>query len=107
MAPRVEYLLSEGSLGSGCGHRRSDGRAHRNLESAAQDCYSSERLAGRNIAARRVRRLAIAVRIGMGRAHFDHADFLGAARTLVIERGPAAVTVGSVTQHLGAPTGSF
>jgi len=43
----------------------------------------------------------------MGRAHFEHADFLDAARRLVIERGPAAVTVGSVTQHLGAPTGSF
>jgi AcrR family transcriptional regulator len=43
----------------------------------------------------------------MGRAHFEHADFLDAARTLAIERGPAAVTVGSVTQHLGAPVGSF
>ena len=43
----------------------------------------------------------------MGRAHFKHADFLDAARTLAIERGPAAVTVGSVTQHLGAPIGSF
>ncbi len=43
----------------------------------------------------------------MGRAHFAHADFLQAARTLAIENGPAAVTVGSVTQHLGAPTGSF
>jgi AcrR family transcriptional regulator len=43
----------------------------------------------------------------MGRAHFEHTDFLDAARTLVIERGPAAVTVGSVTQHLGAPIGSF
>ena len=43
----------------------------------------------------------------MGRAHFEHADFLNAARTLAIEHGPAAVTVGSVIQHLGAPTGSF
>jgi AcrR family transcriptional regulator len=43
----------------------------------------------------------------MGRAHFEHADFLDAARTLAIEHGPAAVTVGSVTQHLGAPIGSF
>jgi AcrR family transcriptional regulator len=43
----------------------------------------------------------------MGRAHFEHADFLDAARTLTIEHGPAAVTVGSVTQHLGAPVGSF
>jgi AcrR family transcriptional regulator len=43
----------------------------------------------------------------MGRAHFEHADFLAAARKLAIEHGPAAVTVGSVTQQLGAPTGSF
>jgi AcrR family transcriptional regulator len=43
----------------------------------------------------------------MGRAHFERVDFLDAARTLVIEHGPAAVTVGSVTQHLGAPVGSF
>jgi AcrR family transcriptional regulator len=43
----------------------------------------------------------------MGRARFEHADFLDAARTLAIEHGPAAVTVGSVTQHLGAPVGSF
>jgi hypothetical protein len=35
----------------------------------------------------------------MGRAHFEHADFLDAARTLAIERGPAAVTVGSVTSR--------
>jgi AcrR family transcriptional regulator len=59
------------------------------------------------MAARRVRRLSIAVRIALGRAHFEHADFLDAARTLAIEHGPAAVTVGSVTQHLGAPIGSF
>jgi AcrR family transcriptional regulator len=43
----------------------------------------------------------------MGRAHFDDADFLAAARELVIEAGPAAVTVGSVTARLEAPTGSF
>lgn len=43
----------------------------------------------------------------MGRAHFEHANFLAAARKLAIERGPAAVTVASVTQQLGAPTGSF
>jgi AcrR family transcriptional regulator len=43
----------------------------------------------------------------MGRAHFDDADFLRAARELVIEAGPAAVTVGSVTGRLEAPTGSF
>jgi AcrR family transcriptional regulator len=43
----------------------------------------------------------------VGRAHFDDADFLRAARDLVIEAGPAAVTVGSVTARLEAPTGSF
>jgi AcrR family transcriptional regulator len=43
----------------------------------------------------------------MGRAHFERADFLDAARTLTIKSGPSAVTVGSVTQQLGAPTGSF
>jgi AcrR family transcriptional regulator len=43
----------------------------------------------------------------MGRAHFAHADFLDAARTLAIEHGPSAVTVGAVTEFLGAPTGSF
>jgi AcrR family transcriptional regulator len=43
----------------------------------------------------------------MGRPHFEHADFLDAARTLATEHGPAGVTVGSVTQHLGAPIGSF
>ncbi|HEY6621834.1 MAG TPA: helix-turn-helix domain-containing protein [Steroidobacteraceae bacterium] len=43
----------------------------------------------------------------MGRALFEHADFLEAARALATEQGPAAVTVGAVTQHLGAPIGSF
>jgi AcrR family transcriptional regulator len=43
----------------------------------------------------------------MGRALFDNADFLAAARSLVSERGPAAVTVDSVTQSLNAPKGSF
>jgi AcrR family transcriptional regulator len=43
----------------------------------------------------------------MGRAQFEHADFLDAARTLATALGPAAVTVGAVTQHLGAPIGSF
>src|ERR1700734_2025675 len=107
MASRVEYLLPGGPLGSGCGHRRGDGRAHRNVESCAQNCHFPERLASRNFAAHRVRRLAISARIAMGRAHFEHADFLEAARKLAIEHGPAAVTVGSVTQQLGAPTGSF
>jgi AcrR family transcriptional regulator len=43
----------------------------------------------------------------VGRAHFDDTDFLRAARELMIEAGPAAVTVGSVTARLEAPTGSF
>ena len=43
----------------------------------------------------------------MGRAQFAHADFLRAARDLVAEQGPAAVTVSSVTERLDAPTGSF
>jgi AcrR family transcriptional regulator len=43
----------------------------------------------------------------MGRAQFAGADFLAAARALAAKDGPAAVTVGSVTERLGAPTGSF
>jgi AcrR family transcriptional regulator len=43
----------------------------------------------------------------MGRAVFDKAGFLGAARALACERGPGAVTVDSVTQRLRAPKGSF
>ncbi len=43
----------------------------------------------------------------MGRAHFDNAGFLAAARALACERGPAAVTINSVTQRLKAPKGSF
>jgi AcrR family transcriptional regulator len=43
----------------------------------------------------------------MGRALFDNAGFLAAARALACERGPGAVTVDSVTQHLKAPKGSF
>jgi AcrR family transcriptional regulator len=43
----------------------------------------------------------------MGLAHFRNDDFLGAARAVVAEHGPAAVTVGAVTARLGAPTGSF
>ena len=39
----------------------------------------------------------------MGRAQFDNARFLGAARDIAHESGPAGVTVGSVTQRLGAP----
>jgi len=40
-------------------------------------------------------------------ALFDHADFLGAARELVVKHGPGAVTVGSIVARLKAPTGSF
>src|SRR5260370_4682381 len=43
----------------------------------------------------------------MGRAQFDHAGFLAAARELTAERGPTAVTVDSVTERLNAPKGSF
>jgi AcrR family transcriptional regulator len=43
----------------------------------------------------------------MGHALFEHADFLAAARELAAELGPAAVTVGSVTERLKAPKGSF
>jgi AcrR family transcriptional regulator len=43
----------------------------------------------------------------MGRAQFDHAGFLAAARELVGERGPVAVTVDSIVERLKAPKGSF
>lgn len=43
----------------------------------------------------------------MRRAIFDRTDFLAAARVLAGERGPAAVTIDSVMQHLSAPKGSF
>jgi AcrR family transcriptional regulator len=43
----------------------------------------------------------------MGRALFDTADFLAAARALACDQGPAAVTIDSVTQRLNAPKGSF
>jgi AcrR family transcriptional regulator len=43
----------------------------------------------------------------MGRALFDNAGFLAAARALACERGPSAVTVDSITQRLRAPKGSF
>lgn len=43
----------------------------------------------------------------MGQPLFDRNDFLRAAREIVAARGPAAVTVGSVTERLQAPTGSF
>jgi AcrR family transcriptional regulator len=43
----------------------------------------------------------------MGRAQFDHASFLDAARELIAERGPQAVTIDSVAERMGAPKGSF
>jgi AcrR family transcriptional regulator len=43
----------------------------------------------------------------MGRAQFDHAGFLAAARALIGERGLEAVTVDSVAERMGAPKGSF
>jgi AcrR family transcriptional regulator len=43
----------------------------------------------------------------MGRALFDNKGFVAAARSLASERGPAAVTVDSVTERLKAPKGSF
>jgi AcrR family transcriptional regulator len=43
----------------------------------------------------------------MGRAKFDEADFKAAALAIAAERGPPAVTVGSITARLKAPTGSF
>src|SRR5258708_15229249 len=43
----------------------------------------------------------------MGRSLFNNAGFLAAARSLACERGPAAVTIDSVTQRLKAPKGSF
>src|ERR1700677_2462508 len=43
----------------------------------------------------------------MGRAQFDPAGFLAAARELIGERGPAAVTVDSIVERLKAPKGSF
>jgi AcrR family transcriptional regulator len=43
----------------------------------------------------------------MGRAKFDQASFLAAARELVAEQGPAAVSVDAVAERLKAPKGSF
>jgi AcrR family transcriptional regulator len=43
----------------------------------------------------------------MGRAQFDHTSFLDAARGLIAERGPQAVTIDSVAERMGAPKGSF
>src|SRR4051794_11824185 len=43
----------------------------------------------------------------MARPFFEHAAFIAAARDLVAQAGPNAVTVSSLTERLGAPTGSF
>lgn len=43
----------------------------------------------------------------MGRAQFDQAGFLAAARGLIAERGPAAVSIDAVADRLKAPKGSF
>src|SRR5438445_6128025 len=43
----------------------------------------------------------------MGRAQWDDGGFLAAASAIAAERGPAAVTVGSIAAWLRAPVGSF
>src|SRR5437660_1367168 len=43
----------------------------------------------------------------MGRPKFDDGDFLDAASAIAAERGPLAVTVGSIAARLKAPIGSF
>jgi AcrR family transcriptional regulator len=43
----------------------------------------------------------------MGRRKFDDGDFLDAALAIIAERGPMAVTIGSITDRLAAPVGSF
>ena len=43
----------------------------------------------------------------MGRPKFSQTDFLAAALAIAAERGPAAVTVASISERLSSPTGSF
>ena len=43
----------------------------------------------------------------MGRAKFSEEDFLKAGLAIVAERGVSALTVASVGERLGSPTGSF
>jgi AcrR family transcriptional regulator len=43
----------------------------------------------------------------MGKALFDRASFITAARALAGESGPAAVTVDSLIERVGSPKGSF
>jgi AcrR family transcriptional regulator len=43
----------------------------------------------------------------MAHPKFAQSDFLAAALAIAIERGPAGVTVASISERLGSPTGSF
>jgi len=43
----------------------------------------------------------------MGHPKFSHEDFLGAALAIIAERGVSGLTVASVSERLGSPTGSF
>jgi AcrR family transcriptional regulator len=43
----------------------------------------------------------------MGRAKFSQEDFFAAALAIIAERGVSGVTVASVSERLGSPTGSF
>src|ERR1700704_1859738 len=43
----------------------------------------------------------------MGHPKFSHEDFLGAALAIIADQGVAGVTVASVSERLGSPTGSF
>src|SRR5437588_12546903 len=43
----------------------------------------------------------------MARPKFNGAEFLDAAMAIAAAQGPAMVTVGSITERLKAPTGSF
>src|ERR1700704_1250816 len=43
----------------------------------------------------------------MGHPKFNHEDFLGAALAIIAERGVSGLTVASVSERLGSPTGSF
>ena len=43
----------------------------------------------------------------MGHAKFSQDGFLAAALAIVAEQGPSAVTVGSISERLQSPTGSF
>src|ERR1700719_1780760 len=43
----------------------------------------------------------------MARPKFADGDFLDAALVIAAERGPLAVTIGSITERLKAPVGSF